>query len=278
MVVKRPTASPVPLMRALLAMSVFVILARLIFWIAFDKLGLNVTIHAASSSLAAGINLAFDFLLVVASLALYKWVDRANIESVGLRLSTRAFNMTSFCLGLLLAQYLLVMMVTGLTGATWSFADFSMSSVFRAVIVMLGVGVGEEFLFRGYIFNTLRSYGRLSAYLVSCLIFAMAHFVGEPFHFLRLLGTFLPGLLFTYIYEQSGSIWPGSIVHATMNLFSLLFIHQVSGVSLMAHTGTGNSSLVEIVWFISYTLMLVLLALVVRRTYKPLQQADLELL
>ena len=250
-----------PLVYALGAMLLFAVLVRLTLFTA-QSLGFGGDGHGALSTVKTLINLGFDGILVIVTLLLYRWGKIPGLRSLGLRMTPIALRVTTICLGIMVLQYVLVIAISASMGTVWSLGGFRFLNVFRAIVLMLGVGIGEEFFFRGGIFNMLKPYGRLTAYLLSCFIFAQAHFFGEPFHVLRLVGTFLPGLLFIYIYEQSKSIWPGAIVHGAMNLFSLLVIHQVSGVSLFTYTG--NEVLVSTVWNISYLLTLGVLAIVIR--------------
>lgn len=248
-----------PLIYALGAMVVFALLLRLTL-LATQGLGLSPEGHGALSTPKTLLNLGFDALLVLVIVCLYRWGNVPGLSKLGLGFNLRAVRVTVLCLLIILLQYALVILVTRAMGAKWNLAELHVTSVVRGIVLMLGVGIGEEFFFRAGIFNMLRPYGRVVAYLLGTFIFAQAHFLGEPFHVLRLFGTFLPGLLFAYIYDQTGSIWPGAIVHACMNLFSLLFIRQVSGVSIFTYS---NEITVTGIWSSTYTLAILVIALMV---------------
>lgn len=251
-----------PLLYVLGAIILFIGLVRIIFIAAFKVFDLAEGGHAAQSTAKTLINLVFDGALVGLGILLYRWLVGRDFRAMGLAISRRALTLTIVCIATILTQYALIIAVTSAWGVSWSLAQFSAVSLLRAVLVMLGVGIGEEFFFRGFIFSALGRYGRIPAFLLGGLVFAVAHFAGEPFDILRLLGTFLPGLLFIYIYEQTGSLWPGAIIHAAMNLFSLLAIHGVSDVSVLAHWG--GEELVDVVWTLSYTAVLVILAVLIK--------------
>jgi len=92
------------------------------------------------------------------------------------------------------------------------------------VLAILAVSViaplAEETLFRGFLFGWLR--GRVPLWLavaVSSLVFALAH--GE---LALLLPTFTLGCLLALIYERSGSLVPGMIVHGVFNLVGVTLI------------------------------------------------------
>jgi membrane protease YdiL (CAAX protease family) len=75
----------------------------------------------------------------------------------------------------------------------------------------------EEVYFRGFVFAGLRErYGWLHAASISSAMFALLHF-----QLWNLLPIFLLGFLFAYLYQRSGSIWPGILLHAAVNGLSL---------------------------------------------------------
>ena len=253
----------VPLVYALLALVLFSWLLELTYFVSFQVFELSQTGHGALSSQKTLMNLAFDGLLVIAVLVSHKLLNIPSIKDLGFRNNRLSNRIVFVSLGIMIFQYFLIVIASTAAGTRWSLGSFDMMSMFRAIILMLGVGIGEEVFFRAGIFNILRPLGRKPAYIFGGLIFAFAHFFGESFHILRLLGTLLPGLLFIYVYEQTNSIWPGSIIHASLNLFSLLMIHQVGGVSLVSYSGHEN--IVSVIWTITYTLTLIAIAYYVRR-------------
>jgi hypothetical protein len=89
--------------------------------------------------------------------------------------------------------------------------------------------VGEEVLFRGYVFNAVRqtfrsrSWGAVAAYLASALLFMAAHSLAATQGLIGLLvPTFLMGLLLAWGMHRTGSLIPGIIAHAMNNSVGLL--------------------------------------------------------
>jgi membrane protease YdiL (CAAX protease family) len=73
----------------------------------------------------------------------------------------------------------------------------------------------EEVLFRGLLFATLRRrLGAWPAAAISATLFAAAHGYG----LLGFASVFWSGLLWAWIYEKSGSLWPSLTAHALNNL------------------------------------------------------------
>jgi membrane protease YdiL (CAAX protease family) len=95
-------------------------------------------------------------------------------------------------------------------------------------------GIGEETLFRGFIFGHLRRAGLsfVRAGLVSLLIFTAIHlllFVQNPFvvalafTFIALVGSFP----LAFLFERAGfSIWPTVILHVTVHTVRLVMIPE----------------------------------------------------
>lgn len=82
----------------------------------------------------------------------------------------------------------------------------------------------EEFFFRGFAFITLkRITGRKFAYLFSAAIFAVYHIAmmigwfGTGVFVLVLAGLFAGGLIFNYLNEKSGTVYPSWLVHMFAN-------------------------------------------------------------
>lgn len=82
----------------------------------------------------------------------------------------------------------------------------------------------EEFFFRGFAFLTLkRVAGRKVAYLFSAGVFAVYHvammigWFGIGLFLLILAGLFVGGLIFNYLNEKSGTVYPSWFVHMFAN-------------------------------------------------------------
>lgn len=81
----------------------------------------------------------------------------------------------------------------------------------------------EELLFRGVLQGLLRetAWGKkcwrgISWANVACAsMFALAHLVYQPT--LWAMATFVPGLIFGYFRDQTGSLWPSLLLHCVFN-------------------------------------------------------------
>ncbi|MFC2027145.1 type II CAAX prenyl endopeptidase Rce1 family protein [Chloroflexota bacterium] len=76
----------------------------------------------------------------------------------------------------------------------------------------------EEMFFRGFIFAGFwQRYGWQKAALISSALFALVHL--QPLAFIPI---FILGYVFAYIYYRSKSIWPGILMHFTVNLLAVV--------------------------------------------------------
>lgn len=89
--------------------------------------------------------------------------------------------------------------------------------VFNVVFVALLPAIFEEFIFRGIIYNGLRSKGFWFASIISALMFALIHLSIEQFVF-----PIVMGLVFALILEKTGSILYTMITHFCNNFIVVL--------------------------------------------------------
>ena len=87
------------------------------------------------------------------------------------------------------------------------------------VIIFLGPFT-EELFFRGFVFTALIiPMGALRAVLISAIVFALAHL-----SFATMVPIFVTGLLMSWLYLKSGSVWPPITVHVAQNLIAVLLL------------------------------------------------------
>lgn len=101
-------------------------------------------------------------------------------------------------------------------------------TVTACFVLLVGVlsPIAEELVFRGVLFGWLRRHvGFWGAGVFSALVFAGAHGIPDI-----ILPTAILGLLFAWIYERTGSLWPAMLAHVAHNLL-------VTGVMLPTMLG-----------------------------------------
>jgi membrane protease YdiL (CAAX protease family) len=100
------------------------------------------------------------------------------------------------------------------------------------IILVIGtailVPVAEELLHRGLVFGSLYDRNPYIAYIFSAVLFSSIHILGyvmvyPPHHLLLAFLQYLPaGLVLSWAYRKSGSIFSPILIHAAVNTLALL--------------------------------------------------------
>ena len=99
-----------------------------------------------------------------------------------------------------------------------------------ALIVIFLAPFVEEVLFRGLVFGCVKEKSRVVAYAVSSLLFAFAYvwsfaLSGWDMSYLTLMLQYLvPGVVFAWAYDRSGTLWTAVLLHAIVNALALFVI------------------------------------------------------
>ena len=107
-------------------------------------------------------------------------------------------------------------------------AQISAAPRMTALVVIALAPFVEEVLFRGLVFGCVREKSRVVAYLFSCALFAFLHVwtfafsAGDLHYFVLMLQYLVPGFLFAWCYDRSGTLWASVLLHAAVNALSLL--------------------------------------------------------
>lgn len=148
------------------------------------------------------------------------------------------YSLTLTALGVSTLPYYSLLAAT-LELATSAATKFGTSIIVIMVIYYIFVigwaPIGEELLYRGYIFGELRKKSLPLALIGSSIFFGIRHAT----HFLFLLpsyplvaaaywavSTFVVGLLFAYYYEKVQSLYPLIIIHFLGNVIEFLLLMQ----------------------------------------------------
>lgn len=263
-----------PAAKALLTTAGYVLVTELyLFWVAQRLLGLqpgqlrDIGVLPAFLSIAV----ALQVVLALGGLALFRFVDRRPWSEFGFAFGARARWLTLGSVLLYAAGMAFLVWLWRAIGKVTLYSGYVQFPLFVRAAVACGLaGVYEEFLFRGYIFRTLRSYSRSWAYLISILLFALVHFTrpDDPFGWMRLSGLISATFLYTLVYDLSGSIWPGVILHGVYDLMATVTLQNKFGVSWL--TVYGDVPTLGLVSNVAVHLPLAVLAIVLyRRKFLP---------
>ncbi len=96
------------------------------------------------------------------------------------------------------------------------------------LLLLLGgiiVPLKEELVFRGLIYPPLRKgYGKIGGILLTALFFSILHF-----DLIRFFPLLLGGVVLTWLYEKTKSLWPSIIAHGTWNTLMILLMWWQKG-------------------------------------------------
>jgi membrane protease YdiL (CAAX protease family) len=99
--------------------------------------------------------------------------------------------------------------------------SFPLALLFGGAVVAPFV---EEIFFRGFVFTGLRQrFGWKQAALASAGLFALAHFIPTS-----VVPIFILGLIFAFLFQFSGSVWPAILMHMLTNTVALSAAYAIS--------------------------------------------------
>ena len=116
------------------------------------------------------------------------------------------------------------------TGNLWGGVSVRYDAItsVMAVLSFLLVGVAEEIIFRGFLFNGMRKTGRLTvAIVVSAITFGMGHIVNlltghaTMETLVQMIFAVAWGFMFTFAYLKGGSLLPCIAIHGLIDAFSV---------------------------------------------------------
>lgn len=107
--------------------------------------------------------------------------------------------------------------------------DYSIRGFYRAFFYLFIVALPEEIIYRGYVYNDLKKYGRVSAVIISGVVFGIIHAIlpsvmaGEGMGFLlremfnNIGFGIMASFIFVYYLDKGKSIFVPVMVHALLD-------------------------------------------------------------
>ncbi|WP_400246803.1 CPBP family intramembrane glutamic endopeptidase [Niallia sp. JL1B1071] len=166
---------------------------------------------------------------------LWKFVNKKRISEMGFKKFSPDF-FTGLALGAvsIVVIFFILLFTKNIEMAnSIGSPDFSAYTIAYLLFFIL-VGFSEELTYRGYIMTTLTDNGNSKSvvYIVSALIFGVAHLLNPNVAILGIVNIFLVGLLFAYMYDKTKSLWMPIGYHITWNYFQgNVFGFPVSGTT-----------------------------------------------
>lgn len=123
-------------------------------------------------------------------------------------------------------------------------------AIFTTVVM---APVLEEFIFRGYIFGSVkRKSGTVAAIFTSAAMFGIIHIIPQ-----QVVNAFVVGVILGYIYVRTESIFSVIIIHAVNNAVSYVLMGLSDDPTLTLREMLGNDTLYYIVYGVSAALFVI---------------------
>jgi membrane protease YdiL (CAAX protease family) len=215
-------------------------------------------LQSAAPWLGSGLGVQMVFLLVagvIASWVMMRWVERRPFGALGYAITPRTPRelLIGFAIGGGgLAVGVVVLVLGGMLSYRPETGDaLGYVSALLLPVVTFGIAAAaEETLFRGYPFQVLvRGIGALPATVLASTGFALAHRNNPGVGTFALVNIFLAGILLSFAYLRTRSLWFATAVHLGWNwTMATLFDLPVSGLRLV-DTPLYDASVRGPLWF-----------------------------
>lgn len=146
---------------------------------------------------------------ILVTLLLWRFINKKSIKELGIRGTGKDFG---FGLSLGAISIIIIFILLMMTGNVQLINDLShpefTTYTLAFIIMYMLVGFFEEMFFRGYIISTMLHRGNKKwvIYVVSALLFSIAHGTNPNVSMLGLINIALVGILFAYMFDVTNSL------------------------------------------------------------------------
>jgi len=197
------------------------------YWSHLDGRGLNEPwfISNCIISLLSAVVVCYLFL---------KYFDKKKWDYVRFTFDNYAklFSLGTVIAAVLIIVFTFINSVAGNIELSFNFGPMAKILIYFLVLIfgLIAVVTYEELIFRGYILKTLEHhFNKITAVLVSSLLFSAAHFLRPNASFLGFANIFLAGVFLAIICLHFNNLWIPTGFHFGWNFFLWFFNYPVSG-------------------------------------------------
>ncbi|WP_274366302.1 CPBP family intramembrane glutamic endopeptidase [Paenibacillus thermotolerans] len=174
---------------------------------------------------------AMSAVIIAVEWALFKKLIGEPLQLVGFGLDRQGVVFSALSLVFIFGFPIGFLEMMG-TDYTWnadmySSIGLSVGYIALAVVCFVAAAFQEEFFNRGFVFASWGSMSRTKLIVLSSLLFMLMHVPVKGANPVSLADWFIAGILFMYVYIQSGSVWAATLVHAGMNLMLALIVGEM---------------------------------------------------
>lgn len=172
---------------------------------------------------------------ILITFLLWRFINKGTMKQLGFRGSLKDLWFGLFLGAISIMVIFIVLMATANVRLInpLSSPQFSVYTITFLLLFIL-VGVFEEMFFRGYVMSTMATRGNKKwvIYVVSAVIFSVAHMANPNVSIVGLVNIALVGILFAYMFDSTKSLWLPIGYHITWNYFQgNVFGFAVSGTT-----------------------------------------------
>lgn len=163
-------------------------------------------------------------------------VDKGSMKTIGIHFSQDIIRSTAFGLGIGIATFCLILAAELAFGlirplkllGDWEIPSHCIGLMIQGLISCLGIAIGEEVLYRGYLFGYLRKgYGFLAGIILSSIVFSAVHIPDGNRTLLQLVNIVAIGILLALISAHYKNVWTPIGFHWVWNLLEM-YVFPVS--------------------------------------------------
>lgn len=177
------------------------------------------------------IKLADDYLAMLFFPTIIIIINRKNLKEYGLKLDSKKEIFILF--GIMITFFIL-------------HNDFTLRGFYKFFFHLIVVSFGEEFFFRGFIYNRLKTKSVVIAIILSGMLWGIGHAILPAIlseeSIIQMLsamryevfGGIISGWYFIYLQEQSRTIWVPVLIHALLN-YTFSFFGQLLAVIIFIY-------------------------------------------
>lgn len=224
-------------------------------WFSLSWIIAYVILFSLADSLSENLNIQKSitvFLAIIMTVFLLVWLKRNGLYA--------KYGLTKVLINHKTYLYylpLLVLISTNLWGGI-ALRLSPVETVFY-VISMIGVGILEEIIFRGFLFKALCKENFKTAVVISSVTFGIGHIVnllnGSDFlpTLLQVIYATAAGFLFTILFHRSGTLLPCIITHCAINSLSAFSAQRAPILDYIAAAVLTILALLYALWILKKT-------------------------
>jgi membrane protease YdiL (CAAX protease family) len=179
-----------------------------------------------------------EVIAIAMVLQFLKWAG-VKVQRIGL-VPPKLFDIVSALItyGLYFITYLIVIIIAGklLSGLDFdqeqqigfesAFSSLDLFMTFASLVIL--PPLAEEFIFRGFLFSSLRTKYRFrTAVIITSILFGIVHLQfgsGAPLLWVAAIDTFILSCFLCFLRERYNSLWPPIFLHAIKNCVAFLIL------------------------------------------------------